>query len=167
MGHGIAQVAAMDSTRKNHVVALEANQVALQAGRRKIEESLSKIFSKKVQRGSISAEDAELRKEEILSRISFTSEMGALSNCDIVIEAITENPEVKLSFYKDLGRITQPHCILASNTSSFSIKVRSNHPWKLSWSSGTRNAFLAFIASLSREIRETWRDSTKYYYNST
>lgn len=130
MGHGIVQIAAMVSSPGNTVVAVETNQEAVEAGQKKIDQSLSKMLSKRVKNGSLTAADAEDRKAEIVARISYASSRDALYNCDIVIEAITENPEIKLPFYEELGRITRPDCILASNTSSLSIMVRKPCcPW--------------------------------------
>lgn len=124
MGHGIVQVAAMVSSPTHAVIAMETNQAAADAGRKRIGESLSKMLSRRVKNGSITAADADVQKQEIESRISYVSDMDALSDCDMVIEAITENPQIKIPFYEDLGRITRPDCILASNTSSLSIMVR-------------------------------------------
>lgn len=123
MGHGIAQMAAMTSFPEATVVALEIDQGTLDAGRRRIDQSISKMISKEVKGGSLTAPDADRKKEEILSRISYVTDKDALSQCDIVIEAIAENPGIKLPFYGDLGRITPSHCVLASNTSSLKIMV--------------------------------------------
>lgn len=123
MGHGIAQVTAMATSPEYTVVAVESNQDAINAGRKRIEQSLSKMSSRKIQNGSLTAADADTFKENIYSRISYASEIDALSECDMVIEAITENPDIKFPFFEDLARITRPDCILASNTSSLSILV--------------------------------------------
>lgn len=123
MGHGIVQVAAMASPSSYTVVAVEADQGAIDAGMKRIDQSVSKMLSKKVKIGAMAASDADTQKDEIISRISYSSEMDALADCNIVIEAITENPDIKLPFFKDLARITRPDCILASNTSSLSIMV--------------------------------------------
>lgn len=131
MGHGIVQVAAMVSSPAHAVVAVETNQAAVDAGRNRIDESLSKMLSRRVKNGSLSTTDADMHKRQIVSRISYVSDMDSLSDCDIVIEAITENPEIKLPFYEDLGRITRPDCILASNTSSLSIMVRTSSRTRL------------------------------------
>lgn len=123
MGHGIAQVTAMATSPEYTVVAVESNEDAIDAGRKRIEQSLSKIVSRKVKNGSLTAADADILKRNVTSRISYASEIDALSGCDMVIEAITENPDIKLPFFGDLVRITRPDCILASNTSSLSILV--------------------------------------------
>ncbi|CAN0360931.1 unnamed protein product [Laminaria digitata] len=121
MGHGIVQVAAMAASPTYSVIAVESNQDAIDIGRKRIDDSLSKMISRKVKNGTVTASDADKHKDEISSRISYASERGALANCDVVIEAITENPDIKLPLFKDLAQITRPDCILASNTSSLSI----------------------------------------------
>lgn len=121
MGHGIVQVTAMASSPTYSVIAVESSQDAINIGRKRIDDSLSKMISRKVKNGKLAASDADKQKDEISSRISYASERGALANCDVVIEAITENPDIKLPLFKDLAQITRPDCILASNTSSLSI----------------------------------------------
>ena len=121
MGHGIAQVAAMASSPTYSVIAVESSRDAINIGRKRIDDSLSKMVSGKVKNGTLTSSEADSHKDQIAMRISYASESDALANCDVVIEAITENPEVKLPLFKDLAQITRPDCILASNTSSLSI----------------------------------------------
>ena len=123
MGHGIVQVAAMASSPTYSVIAVESSQDAIDIGRKRIDDSMSKMISRKVRNGKLTASDADKHKCESSSRISYASERGALANCDMVIEAITENPDIKLPLFKDLAQITRSDCILASNTSSLSIMV--------------------------------------------
>lgn len=123
MGHGIVQVAAMASSPTYSVIAVESNQDAINVGRKRIDDSLSKMVSRKVKNGILTSSEADNHKDQIASRISYASERDALANCDVVIEAITENPGIKLPLFKDLAQITRPDCILASNTSSLSIMV--------------------------------------------
>lgn len=131
MGHGVVQVTAMASSPSFSVVALDQNEDAVDAGRKRIDESLSKLIARKVKKGTLLKEDAGAEQDEILSRISYASDMKALADCDLVIEAATENPDIKLPLFKDLARSTPEDCILASNTSSLSIKdmaVASGRP---------------------------------------
>lgn len=121
MGHGVAQVTAMSPDYS--VVAFDGSQNAIDSGRKRIDESVSKMLDRKIKKGALSKEDAAARKDAIMSRVSYASDMSALADCDLVIEAITEKPEIKLPLFKDLARITPPSCILASNTSSLSIMV--------------------------------------------
>lgn len=121
MGHGVAQVTAMSP--EYSVVAFDGSQNAIDSGRKRIDQSVSKMLDRKIKKGALSKEDAAAQKDGIMSRISFASDISALADSDLVIEAITENPEIKLPLYEDLARITRPSCILASNTSSLSIMV--------------------------------------------
>ena len=60
-------------------------------------------------------------KEEILSRISGTTDMNLAADCDLVVEAAIENMKIKKEIFAELDRICKPETILASNTSSLSI----------------------------------------------
>eukprot|EP00752_Nemacystus_decipiens_P010119 g9019.t1 len=112
----------MASSPSFSVVAVDASVDGIDAGRKRIEQSLSKILKRKSARKVLAEEDAGGQKEEILSRITYASDLNALAHCDLVIEAATENPDIKMPLFKDLARITSEDCILASNTSSLSIK---------------------------------------------
>ena len=60
-------------------------------------------------------------KEEILSRISGTTDMNLAADCDLVVEAAIENMKIKKEIFAELDAICKPETILASNTSSLSI----------------------------------------------
>src|SRR5262249_3062750 len=110
MGHGIAQVAAQAGCT---VVVRETEQAALDKGLSRIRKSLDKLVEKeKLSRGDADAASG---------RISGTLELKALADCDLVVEAIVENLDVKKKLFAELGRLCKPATILASNTSSFSI----------------------------------------------
>jgi len=110
MGNGIAQVSAASGYR---VTMIDVSAVALEKGLGTIEKSLSKLTEK----GRLSAED----KAAALERLGSQTELVAARDADIVIEAATENPELKLKIFRDLDSICQPEVILASNTSSISL----------------------------------------------
>ena len=110
MGSGIVQVTAAAGF---DTVAREVNDELLDKGLGIIEKSLSKF----VEKGKISADD----KKAIQGRIQRTTQLADLKDCDLVIEAITENPEAKKAFYQELDGICPAHTIFASNTSSISI----------------------------------------------
>lgn len=122
MGHGVVQVTAMASPKFN-VVAVEASQDAIDTGRKRIDKSLQKMASRKVKQGALTAEDAKTYTDEIVSRISYATDKGALAHCDLVVEAVPENLDMKLPLFKELAVLTRPECILASNTSSLTISV--------------------------------------------
>jgi 3-hydroxybutyryl-CoA dehydrogenase len=110
MGSGIAQVAA---TFGHTVILHDKNIEALE----KAQNQLIKILSRLVEKGKIS----EQQKDDILTNIIFSEDFNELHQCEIIIEAIIENLEVKKSVFKALEDITKPTTILASNTSSLSI----------------------------------------------
>lgn len=108
MGSGIAQVAAVAGHR---VVIMDANEAALT----KSEQSLKDILQKLEAKGKL--KDAA----GIIANISFTTEVAALKDCGLIIEAIVEKLEVKKSVFAALEAQVSDNCVLASNTSSLSI----------------------------------------------
>ncbi len=110
MGHGIAQVSAASGYR---VIMKDIEQEFLDNGMKGIERSLSKG----VEKDRISEEE----KEEILGRIDTTLEMEDLSDCDLIIEAVVEEFEVKKQVFQELDELCGPDTILASNTSTIPI----------------------------------------------
>ena len=118
MGHGIAQVAAQGGF---DVVAFEVAEDALQKGIGRIEKSLGKFASKGVEKGKMDEAQAEAWLAETRGRITPSTEMSALADCDLVVEAIVENLELKKSLFGELGGMCKAETIFASNTSSFPI----------------------------------------------
>lgn len=110
MGSGIAEVAAKAGV---DVVAREVNQDLLAAAQTRIERSLTRA----VERGKM--EQAAM--EAALGSIAFTTDLDAMSDRDIVIEAVTENEDLKLEIFTTLDGIVPDGAILASNTSSLPI----------------------------------------------
>jgi 3-hydroxybutyryl-CoA dehydrogenase len=110
MGNGIAQVAARAGY---NVVMRDVQDEFLQRGMANVNKNLSR----EVDKGRLSEEE----KEVIVGRITTTTELDALRDAAIVIEAITENLGAKTEVFKILDQITKPQTILASNTSSISI----------------------------------------------
>ncbi len=113
MGSGIAQVSA---SAGYDVVVLEAEQRFLDKGFAGIEKSLAK-FAEKPEKSGITPEKAK----EIRGRLKGTTNKQDLADCDIVIEAIIENPEEKKKMYRELDGIVKKDAIFASNTSSICI----------------------------------------------
>ncbi len=112
MGHGIAQVAAQGGCM---VVVYEAEQKALDAGLARIDKSLAKLAEKAKEKGG-SFDAAGVR-----ARISGSLDKQALADCDLVVEAIVENLDVKKALFAELGKLCKADTIFASNTSSFPI----------------------------------------------
>lgn len=109
MGRGIAQVMA---TAGYELVLVDLSENALHMALSVIESSLTKLQDK----GLI-----EERPSAVLGRIRCETSMNVLADCDLVIEAATENEEIKNKIFKQLDELCKPDAILASNTSSLSI----------------------------------------------
>lgn len=78
---------------------------------------ITKGLSKQVAKGKMTEE----AKDEILARISGTTDMNLAADCDLVVEAAIENMKIKKEIFAELDKICKPETILASNTSSLSI----------------------------------------------
>ncbi|MEW5831071.1 MAG: 3-hydroxybutyryl-CoA dehydrogenase [Chloroflexota bacterium] len=109
MGNGIAQVAA---TSGYTVTCMDVMPAALEKAKAAIGKSTAKLLEK----GVISAE-----QKANADAIAFVSDMSAIGEADLVIEAATENPELKFKIFKEMDEKARPGVILASNTSSISI----------------------------------------------
>jgi 3-hydroxybutyryl-CoA dehydrogenase len=110
MGSGIAHVAALAGF---DVVMNDINEERVQSGLATINGNLSR----QVQKGSIPEET----RNAALARINGSPDMAALSDCDIVIEAATENEDIKRKIFQNVTRTLKPEALLATNTSSISI----------------------------------------------
>jgi 3-hydroxyacyl-CoA dehydrogenase len=118
MGHGIVQVAAQGGHR---VVAFELDQGALDKGMGRIEKSIAKLASKAVQKGKQTEEEARAWADQVRARITASTDKSDLADCDLVVEAIVENLDLKKSLFAELGAQCKPETIFASNTSSFPV----------------------------------------------
>ncbi|MEK6975335.1 MAG: 3-hydroxybutyryl-CoA dehydrogenase [Candidatus Thermoplasmatota archaeon] len=112
MGAGIAQVAAQAGYAVT-LVDLKPEYVA--KGLATIDKSLGKLVEKKV----LADADAKAAR----ARITTSTDNKALAGCDLVVEAIVENADVKRKLFAELDAIVGPGCILASNTSSIPITL--------------------------------------------
>jgi 3-hydroxybutyryl-CoA dehydrogenase len=110
MGSGIAQAAA---TAGFPTTVRDVTEALLEKGRTGIEGSLGKLVAK----GKL---DPSAR-DSALARLTFTTEVGALAGCGILIEAVTEDLELKNRLWRELDAVCPPHTIFASNTSSLPI----------------------------------------------
>mmetsp|Transcript_22216 Transcript_22216/g.79199 ORF Transcript_22216/g.79199 Transcript_22216/m.79199 type:complete len:186 (-) Transcript_22216:606-1163(-) len=118
MGHGIAQAAAAAGYT---VVGVDANAGVLEAGRKNIEASVTKLNAKLASKGTLTPEAAAEKTEKTMANLTFASSTDALADVDLIVEAIVENLAVKKTFYEALGKVAGPKCIFASNTSSLKI----------------------------------------------
>ena len=110
MGNGITQVAACAGIE---VVMIDIQQEFVERGVATIEKSLTKLVSKE----RMTQEDADAAR----SRISTAIDRSACADADLVVEAVPEILDLKLSIFSELDGICKPDCILATNTSSISI----------------------------------------------
>lgn len=110
MGSGIVQAFAQ---KGYEVIVRDIKDELVQSGIVRINNGLSKLVSK----GKMTEET----KEDILSRISGTTDMNLAVDCDLVVEAAIENMKIKKEIFAELDKICKPETILASNTSSLSI----------------------------------------------
>ena len=110
MGSGIAQVSAQAGFP---TTVVEANQELLDKGLGSIRKNLDALVAK--------ARMDEAGKKEILGRLRGATSFDALKECDLVIEAITENQPLKNETFARLDALCRPHALLASNTSSCNI----------------------------------------------
>ncbi len=109
MGNGIAQIAA---TSGYQVTCMDVMPAALEKAKTMIAKSTAKLLEK----GTLTAE-----QKSSADGIQFVSDMSTMKDADLVIEAATENPELKFKIFKDMDANAREGVILASNTSSISI----------------------------------------------
>jgi 3-hydroxybutyryl-CoA dehydrogenase len=110
MGNGIAQALAVSGV---DVVMTDIADAAVQRGLATITGSLDRLIKKE----KLSTE----QKTAALAKITTSTDTAALSDCDLIIEAATENEALKLKIFRQLDELAKPGAILASNTSSISI----------------------------------------------
>jgi len=109
MGNGIAQTAAVSGYQ---VAMMDVLPEQLERAQAKIAKSVEKLASK-----GVSSEE----QKAAATQITLTENLEAVQQADYVIEAATENPNLKLKLFSDLDRLAKPGVILASNTSSISL----------------------------------------------
>jgi 3-hydroxybutyryl-CoA dehydrogenase len=123
MGSGIVEVVARSGI---DAIYLEPTAELVEAGRGRVERSTAKA----VERGKLEAED----RDAILGRVRGTVDAGDLAGVDLVIEAATEDPAVKIETFRRLDEITREEIVLASNTSSIPIATlgaATGHPQRV------------------------------------
>ena len=110
MGNGIAQVFAVSGF---NVSLVDVNQQLLDKAKQAVENSLDRLVKKALL--------SEVERTEALARLNPAPDLTAAANSQIVIEAVTENLEVKAGIFKKLDNVCAPQTIFASNTSSLPI----------------------------------------------
>lgn len=112
MGSGIAQVCAQSGFTTK---VREVSDALCQRGKASIDKSFARAIEKS--KGKVTEAD----RDAAMSRLSFTTNLRELADCDIVIEAVVEDIEVKNAMWKELDGLCPSHTIFASNTSSLTI----------------------------------------------
>ncbi|PZS13098.1 MAG: 3-hydroxybutyryl-CoA dehydrogenase [Pseudonocardiales bacterium] len=123
MGAGIAEVFARNGLS---VVGIEVDDTAVASGRSHLENSTGRA----VARGKLS----EHEQQALLERVSYSTDLNALADVDLVVEAVPEHLELKRRIFTQLDKICKPEAILATNTSSLSvteIAVATGRPGKV------------------------------------
>ncbi|WP_421118284.1 3-hydroxyacyl-CoA dehydrogenase family protein [Aquihabitans daechungensis] len=123
MGSGIAEVAA----KTGHEVVLRSRK---QETADAMVASLTKSLAKQVERGKLSEED----RDAVLGRVTATDHIGAVADCDLVIESVVEDMDVKKALFAELDGICKDSAIIATNTSTLSVidmAVATNRPDKV------------------------------------
>ena len=110
MGAGIAQVAAMSGL---DVIMNDIKSEFVEKGL----EGITKILGRSVEKGKMSAEN----KDKVLGRIKTSVSLQDMASADYVVEAATENEDIKYQIFKELDEICTEKVILATNTSSIPI----------------------------------------------
>jgi 3-hydroxybutyryl-CoA dehydrogenase len=123
MGAGIAEIFARNGFS---VVGVELTDESLDRGRQHIQHSTDRA----VKRGKLSAED----QDALIGRVTFTTNISDVKECDLVVEAVVEHLDVKQELFRQLDQIVRPETILATNTSSLSvteISTATSHPGRV------------------------------------
>lgn len=124
MGNGIAQVAAQAGYT---TVLFDISEQQLERARATIQKSLAKLSEKgKLKEGA----------DVVFKRIQCTTQFEELKKCEFVVEAASENREVKFKLFKDLDALLAPGAILATNTSSISITEIAGKTKRAEWVAG-------------------------------
>lgn len=110
MGNGIAQVM---SAKNYSVIMMDVAEASLEKGMQTIASSCDRLIKKEKM--------TEAQKTQLLGNIKTSTDMSSLKDCDFVVEAATENINLKLEIFKKLDQIVKEGAILCTNTSSISI----------------------------------------------
>ncbi len=120
MGRGIAEVCA---SHGHEVTIVESSETQLDAAL----EAIRSHLSRETERGRLTEE----RYQRAISRLKGSLEIAGLRSCEVVIEAVIEDPVAKQNVFEALGSICNPEAVIASNTSSLSLSqlaAASGHP---------------------------------------
>ena len=151
MGCGIAQACAQ---AEHDVINVDLSEKAIE----KAKGTLKKLFEAKVEKGKISLE----QMNEVLSRIEYSSKFEDVKGCEIIIEAVPENIQIKKDVFSKLDQVADENTILISNTSGLSISeiaASTNRPNKVM---GVHFFYPAPVMKLVELIRGIATDNNTY-----
>jgi 3-hydroxybutyryl-CoA dehydrogenase len=111
MGAGIAQI----SVQAGYETV--GREISAELGER-ARSTIERYLGRGVEKGRMTGAE----RDAALGRLSLTTELGDLADCDLVIEAVLEEPELKREVFAELDRITRPAAVLATNTSALSVR---------------------------------------------
>lgn len=103
------------------MTAVELEPRFLDSGMKRITDSVHKMASKAAAKGKMTEAEAKEHAEQTLSRITPSTDRGALGECDLIIEAVIEDLSLKKMLYEEIGRLVSDTTVIASNTSSLPI----------------------------------------------
>jgi 3-hydroxybutyryl-CoA dehydrogenase len=110
MGNGIAHVFAQAG---HHVTMIDISKEALARGK----DTIAKNLDRQVKKGTVTADE----KDKILGRVATAESVDGVKGAHVVIEAVTEQKDLKFKIFRDIDRLSDDGAILATNTSSISI----------------------------------------------
>jgi 3-hydroxybutyryl-CoA dehydrogenase len=110
MGAGIAQVSVQSGFE---TVGREVSDELAERGRATID----RYLTRGVEKGRLTADE----RDAVLGRLTLTTELADLAECDLVVEAVLEELELKRDVFAELDRVTRPQAVLATNTSALSV----------------------------------------------
>ncbi len=153
MGAGIAQTCAQVG---HEVINIDVYEPALE----KAKSNIDILFEKKIEKGKMTIEE----KSKILSRLSYSSDMEAVGDVDLVIEAVPEKIELKKSIFEQIDRYSKQEAVLVSNTSGLSVSemaAATNRPHKVM---GVHFFYPAPVMKLVELIRGIATDDDTYSF---
>ncbi len=153
MGAGIAQTCAQSGYE---VINIDVYEPALE----KAKNNIDALFEKKIVKGKMTIEE----KLEILSRLSYSSNMKDVGEVDLVIEAVPEKIELKKSIFEQIDKYSKQEAVLVSNTSGLSVSemaAATNRPHKVM---GVHFFYPAPVMKLVELIRGIATDDDTYSF---
>jgi 3-hydroxybutyryl-CoA dehydrogenase len=118
MGSGIAEICAKAGLI---TVVREVSDELLKKGQERINTSVAKAMKRAIEKEKADPTQAQMQMAQTVGRISYTTKLEDLKDCDLVVEAIIEDKGLKQDLYRQLDALCKPSTIFCSNTSNISI----------------------------------------------